>query len=414
MRILLLRQTFDPEPALKGLVFAKELVKHGHEVEVLTGFPNYPGGKVYPGYRIRSWQKESIDGISVIRVPLYPSHDQSGVRRVVNYSSFGLSSALLGPFLVRKPDVVYVYNLVTLGLASYIQRMLHGCKVVYDIQDLWPDSVTVSGMMPNRLVQKVLGKLCNSVYMRADRIVALSPGMKSTLVEHGLPSDKIDVIYNWCDEDAICFAADKNRSVKKELGFDGHFNVVFAGTMGKMQSLSSVLDAANMLRHSNPRVKFTFVGGGVDVETLMVRATQLRLPNVQFLPRRPTSEIGMVLSAADALLVHLKDDPLFGITIPSKIQAYLCVGRPVIVGVTGDAADLVTRAKAGISCRPEDSHSIADAVQRLASMDNAGLSELGANGRRFYDRELSFAAGVRQFDRVFRTALDDSGTKQCE
>ena len=147
MRILFLTQWFQPEPSIKGLPFAKALRDRGHEVEVLTGFPNYPGGKVYPGYRVRLWQSEIMEGIRVHRVALYPSHDKSALRRMGNYLSFALTSATIGPFLVRRPDVVYVYNLVTLGLTSRLLQLIYGCPVVYDIQDLWPDSVSGSGML---------------------------------------------------------------------------------------------------------------------------------------------------------------------------------------------------------------------------------------------------------------------------
>jgi hypothetical protein len=148
MKILLLTQWFQPEPFFKGLSFAKALKSRGHDVEVLTGFPNYPGGKLYPGYRVRLWQRESVDGIRVNRVALYPSHDRSGLKRMLNYLSFGLSAALIGPLLVQKPDVIYVYNLVTLGPAAYLLRFFYGCPVVYDVQDIWPDSVVDLHEMP--------------------------------------------------------------------------------------------------------------------------------------------------------------------------------------------------------------------------------------------------------------------------
>ncbi|MEN6372103.1 MAG: glycosyltransferase family 4 protein [Armatimonadota bacterium] len=404
MRILLLTQWFQPEPNFKGIQFAKALTDCGHEVEVLTGFPNYPGGRLYPGYKVRPWQKEVIDGIRVIRVALYPSHDRSGLRRLLNYSSFGLSSAILGPFLIHKPDVIYVYNLVTLGFASTLLKILNRCKCLYDIQDLWPDSVTASGMLP-KSASSMLDKFSNAVYRKADHIAVLSPGMKATLVDRGLAPDDIDVIYNWCDEGAIQFTSEEVQAVKEELGFNGHFNVVFAGTMGKMQALDTVIDAASLLKRKLPHVKFTLIGGGIEADHLKMKVSELGLQNVQILPRRPVSEIGAVLQATDVLLVHLKDDPLFRITIPSKIQAYLYAGKPIIVGVEGDASQLVVNANAGIPCKPEDSRSVADVVERFACMDQKTLDDMGAMGRSFYDKELSFAAGVSKFDKLFRSLM---------
>ena len=164
MRILILSQFFDPEPIVKGLPFARELSRRGHAVEVLTGFPNYPGGKLYPGYRLRPWQREVLDGIPVHRVALYPSHDGSAVRRTANYASFALSAAVAGPFLVRKPDVVYVYHPpATVGLPALVFRALRGCPVVYDVQDLWPDSVASSRMVGSPWIIKALDRWCRLV-----------------------------------------------------------------------------------------------------------------------------------------------------------------------------------------------------------------------------------------------------------
>src|SRR5271165_3505961 len=151
MKILMLTQWFQPEPTFKGLPLARALRDRGHEVEVLTGFPNYPGGKLYPGYRVQPWRREIMDGIRVNRVALYPSHDRNAMGRILNYLSFGATSALVGPWVVRKPDVIHVFNLVTLDVASRLLGLLKGARVVLDVQDLWPESLAASGMMNNRL-----------------------------------------------------------------------------------------------------------------------------------------------------------------------------------------------------------------------------------------------------------------------
>jgi glycosyltransferase involved in cell wall biosynthesis len=241
------------------------------------------------------------------------------------------------------------------------------------------------------------------VYRTASKIVVLSPGFKEELVRRSVPEEKIEVIYNWCDEGQIPNPP-KNELLAKELGFSGRFNVLFAGTMGKAQALEAVLDAAGRIGGRIPEIQFIFVGGGIDVDRLQEIARERRLNNVLFLPRRPVSEIGEVLNLADVLLVHLKDDPLFRITIPSKIQAYLAVGRPVLVGVRGDAADLVRRAGAGVDCLPENPESLSEAVEKFYRMPRALLDEMGDNGRRYYQKELSLSAGVSRFEEVFQAA----------
>jgi len=358
MRILMLSQWFDPEPAFKGLVFAKALRERGHEVEILTGFPNYPGGKVYPGYRIRFIQREDMEGIPVIRVPLYPSHDTSAIRRVANYATFALSAATIGTAAVKPADVMYVYHPpATVALPAIMIRGMRRIPLVYDIQDLWPDTLNATGMVNSRFLLGLVDRWCRRVYRAASKIVVLSPGLKEVLVRRSVPEEKIEVIYNWCDEGKIP-KTPKNESLAKELGFSGRFNVLFAGTMGKAQALEALLDAAGRIEGRIREVRFVFVGGGIEVDRLQKIARERRLTNVLFLPRRPVSEIGEILNLADVLIVHLKDDPLFRITIPSKIQAYLAVGRPILAGVRGDAAELVRMAGAGVVCQPENPESI--------------------------------------------------------
>lgn len=403
MRILMLTQWFDPEPFFKGLSFAKELKKLGHEVEVLTGFPNYPGGKLYDGYRIQSLYREQMDGIPVLRVPLYPSHDNSHVKRIANYTSFAFSSAILGTFLTKPADVMYVYHPpATVGLPASIISLLRKVPFVYDIQDLWPDTLSATGMLGNSTALKIVDKWCRLIYRRASKIVVLSPGFKDILIKKGVPKEKIEVIYNWCDENQIQ-TAKCDKDLAHSLGLAGRFNVIFAGTIGKAQALDAVLEAAGILASQQPSIQFVFVGGGIDVDRLKQKTKDMRLTNVLFLPRRPVSQIGEILDLADVLLVHLKDDPLFKITIPSKIQTYMAVGKPILVGVRGDAVAMVEKANAGISCIPEDPRSIVESVEKLFAMPRAQLEAMGNNGRKFYETELSLNIGARRFVEIFKS-----------
>ena len=400
MRILFVTQWFQPEPFFKGLPFAKKLKELGHDVEVLTGFPNYPGGTLYSGYRVRLYQREVMQGIPIHRVPLFPSHDRSGLKRIINYLSFSLSALFLGPFMVRKPDVVYVYNLVTLAWAAVILKKLHRCKIVFDIQDLWPESVSNSGMLANSLCLHILKKWCDWAYRRADKIAVLSPGFKSALVERGVSKNRIEVIYNWCEEIG-------NSPWKREGGLADQFhinhtfNVVFAGTMGVLQGLDTVLETARLAMRDLPDSRFVLVGGGTEVDRLKAKAVQMCLDNLIFIPRLPPHQMGMIWAVADILLVHLVDDPLFRITIPSKTQAYLSTGIPIVMAVRGDAADLLSRSQAGCTCPPENPTAMLAAVKRLHDMPISGRKRLGRNGKQFYERSLSFGRGCQKFLELF-------------
>lgn len=409
MRILLLSQWFDPEPSLKGLAFARALVARGHEVEVLTGFPNYPGGKVYPGYRVRPWRRETKDGIRINRVALYPSHDRSGLKRMANYLSFALCASLFGPWLVRRPDVVYAYHPpLTTSLPAWTLKLTKRAPVVYDIQDLWPDTLGATGMVRDGLLVRALGRWAGWAYRMVDRVVVLSPGFKRRLVERGVPPEKVDVVLNW--NDARQEPTAPNLAFAREHGLTERFTVMFAGSLGPAQALDAVLDAAKLC----PEADFAFVGAGFERARLEARARDEGLANVRFLGQQPMEAMGGILPLADALLVHLRDDPLFEITIPSKTQAYLACGVPVIMAVRGDAADLVREAGAGPVVPPEDAAALAEAVRGLAAMLPAERKRMGERGRAYYERRLAMDVGVAAFEAAFEKAVGARGKRALE
>lgn len=399
-RVLLLTQWFDPEPTFKGLVFARELVRQGFEVEVLTGFPNYPGGKVYPGYRIQWLQREVIDGVQITRVPLYPNHDQSAIKRVLNYASFAASATIYGVFMAKRADVVYAYHPpLTVGMAASLIKLLRRVPVVYDIQDMWPDTLRATGMLNNARALSVVARVCRWVYRRMDHIVVLSPGFKRLLQERGVPEHKLSVIYNWADEAALAAPVGQVPAAFPQAD---KFRILFAGNMGKAQALDAVLDAAALLQQRGSRVCWVMLGGGVEVERLKAQAVHRQLRNVVFLPAVPMAEVGAYLKEADALLVHLRKDPLFEITIPSKTQAYMAVGKPLLMAVNGDAADLVRQSGAGVVAESESAEALTHAAEQLAALPVNDLAAMGSKAQGFYREQLALAEGVRKFGEIFK------------
>lgn len=401
MRVLLITQWFDPEPGAKGLVFARELIRNGFEVEVVTGFPNYPGGKIYPGYKVKLIQRERIDGVDVTRLPLFPSHDKSVIKRIFNYSSFAFSALIYGIFIAKRADVMYAYHPpLTVGISASIIRLFRGFPLVYDIQDMWPDTLRATGMLNNPRILKLIDWICNWVYGRVDRIVVLSPGFKRLLVERNVPESKVDIIYNWADEKSLIYP---KSGLPLNFPRTTQFKIVFAGNVGKAQALDAVLDAAKILQNRKSKVCFVILGGGVEVSRLKLYAKNLSLDNLVFLPPVPMSEVGSVLVAADVLMVHLKKDPLFEITIPSKTQAYMAVGKPLLMAVNGDAADLVRQSNCGLIAESENPQSIADAAQSLANMCSSDLQNMGARASQFYQENLGIKVGVNKFSTIFKT-----------
>lgn len=409
IRVLLLTQWFDPEPTFKGLVFARELVRQGFEVEVLTGFPNYPGGKVYPGYKINLLQREVVDGVQVTRVPLYPNHGQSAIKRVLNYASFAASALVYGLFVAKRADVIYAYHPpLTVGITASLIRLFRRIPVVYDIQDMWPDTLRATGMIRNPRALNAVEAVCQWVYRRVDHIVVLSPGFKRLLMQRGVPEGKVEVIYNWADEAAL---ATPQGQLPASFPGPEHFRIVFAGNMGKAQALDAVLDAAALLQTRGSRVCFVMLGGGVEVERLKRRTSQQLLRNVVFLPPVPMAEVGTMLNAADALLVHLRKDPLFEITIPSKTQAYMAVGKPLLMAVNGDAADLVLQSGGGVVAVSESAEALAAAAESLSELAPDQLHAMGQKAQCYYREHLALQVGVAGFGAIFRRLASNTQSK---
>jgi len=405
-KILLLTQWFDPEPTFKGLVFAKELVQQGFDVEVVTGFPNYPSGKIYDGYSVKLLHRETIEGVQVTRVPLYPSHDSSPLKRVFNYISFAFTALCYCLFFARRADVMYVYHPpLTTGVVAVVVRFFRKIPVVYDVQDMWPDTLKSTGMINNERVLNIIGWVANWVYKRVDRIVVLSPGFKRLLIQRQVDENKIDIIPNWCAENSIKSQA----TIAPPTGMPPkeYFKVLFAGNIGKAQALDVVVQIARNIERQYPHVAFVFLGAGVQLNQLKQKAKACK--NIYFIPQVSMHRVGEYLKEADVLLVHLKDDPLFEITIPSKTQAYMAAGKPIIMGVKGDAADIINNAKCGIVIEPENSIELADAVIHLQSLNNKSLNELGKNSFDYYQNNLSLEIGVKSFANIFDDVIHIKG-----
>lgn len=402
-RILIITQWFDPEPTFKGILFAKELVDRGFDVEVVTGFPNYPGGNLYEGYKIKLIQKETIDGVSVTRVPLFPSHDKSKLGRIFNYSSFALSSLLYGLIFAKRPDVIYVYHPpLPASISALIIKLFRRVPVVLDIQDIWPDTLQATGMINNLRLLGVISKVCDLVYSSVTKIVVLSPGFKKLLIDRGVPNSKIEIIYNWADEKVI---RNKITNTPKELAHIKGFKILFAGNVGQAQGLNVILEAALSFKDEILKPQFLILGGGLQLNDLKRRADDLKLTNVHFLPAVTMEKVGGFLSAADALLIHLNSNPLFKVTIPGKTQAYMAAGKPIIMGVSGDASNLVLRADCGVCFEPEKPADLVQVVKILMLLPPTEIQKLGVNSERFYDEHLSVKVGVDSFVKIFNEVI---------
>ncbi|XXT21136.1 glycosyltransferase family 4 protein [Sorangium sp. So ce429] len=403
VRILLLSQWYHPEPVARPHLLAAALAARGHEVTAVTAFPSYPHGRIYPGYRQRLWDVEHTDGTRVIRLPSYPDHSRSRVRRTLNYASFAASTALLGPALSGPADVAWVHNPPpSLAIAASWLAALRGIPWVYEVQDLWPETAAASGMLDNRLVLAGIDRVNRALYRRAAAITVISPGLARAVSQRGASTGKVHLIPNWAD-DRIYRPVEPDPQLAAEHGLSGRFVVLFAGNMGAAQALSSVLDAADRLRDLTD-VRFVMVGDGIDAQRLQREAAARALSNVVFIGQQPHERMPHFFALADVLLSHLRRDPCFEITIPSKIPAYMAAARPVLVAAHGDPADLVRDSGAGLACEPEDPAALADAVRRLHGMTPEARRAMGEAGRRYFLRWFTRDSLVRRYEEVFAGA----------
>jgi glycosyltransferase involved in cell wall biosynthesis len=391
MRILYLTQWFEPEPHMvKGLKFARALKAAGHEVTVVTGFPNYPTGRLYPGYRLKLIQREQIDGVDVIRLPLYPSHDNSSVRRSLNFLSFFVSVLAWLLFRRERFDRAYVFHPpITVGLAAAIVGLVRPLPFILDIQDLWPDTLAAVDMAGGRRLMRPIGWLCAFVYRRAHAIVAQCEAMRAVLQARGVPAEKLVTIHNWADVEPAGLERPTPLAPDR-------FVVVYGGNLGKAQGLGAVIEAAARLKTRRPDILIRLYGDGVDASALRAQAQALDLDNLEIHPRVGKSEISELFARADALLVHLADHPLFAITVPTKVQAYLATGRPIAAGIAGEGARLLADSGAAVVAPPGDPDALAKAIATLADTPADTRRRMGLQGRSYYQRNMAFQCGMHR------------------
>lgn len=400
----ILSQWFDPEtgPAALPGVYARALVSEGRSVEVLTGFPNYPDGTIYAGYQQSARHREVPSaGVSVTRVPLYASHDASGVRRGLNYLSFALSSSLLGWGALRRCTAVWVYNSpVTVSLPLLIHTRWGRRPYFLHVQDIWPDSLLASGMIPvkgllPRLAVGAIRRVVALTERRAAVIGVISPSVKSLILERNPRLDPSKVVYvpNPTDESVF---SDVRGMTGRELptgDWTGTFTFMYIGALGALQRLDHVIDAFAGLNRDD--VSLVLVGDGTARESLEAKVSSEGVTNVYFTGRIAKDLVVDYLAASDVQVVSLADEPFLRSTTPSKIPTTLASGRPILAHLSGDGAQLIEDAGAGLVAPSGDVLAVRRHMSQLVDADRSDLDEMATSGLTYYRNHLSAAAAAR-------------------
>ncbi len=404
MRILVLADNYKPEivaTSFRTHEHAKVWLAEGHEVTVVTCVPNWPKGRVFDGYRNRLYQEEWIDGVRVIRLWSYITANQGFFKRTLDYVSYMLSATA---FCWRYPkfDVVLATSpQFFTAVAGWLVSRLRRRPWVFELRDLWPESIKAVGASKSRLID-ALERLELFLYRKADRVVALTNAFKENLKQRGISREKIDVVTNGVDLEH--FQPTKVSHLgRQRLGISQDaFVVGYIGTTGMAHGLDTLLDAAEILR-SRRDVCFLIMGDGAQRKALEKRARDRKLSNVIFADPVPHKEIPIYYAALDVSLVHLKPDPLFKLVIPSKIFECMAMAKPILMAVEGEAAEIVAEAQCGLCIRAGDSHAMADAVDQLAN-DSVALARMGHRGRQAviarYSRRIKAKAVLRSLESV--------------
>ena len=369
MKILFLTENFPPEVnAIASRVYERALhwVKDGHEVTVITSFPNFPQGKIYPGYRQRLIQRETISGISVVRVPTYVARNEGVLLRTFDFVTFMVSACCAAPFVPRSDVVVATSPQFFCAIAGWIISIFKRRPFVLELGDLWPASIAAVGAMKHGTLLRMIERLELFLYRRSAAVVTLTAAFKQNLVSRHIDAGKIFVVINGVDLDRFA-PRPRDTELAARTGLNGCFVVGYVGTHGMAHDLANAVRAAALLRERVPHFRLLFVGDGATKRGLQQLAAELQLGNVLFVEPQPKDAMPRWWSICDMALIHLKDDPVFAEVIPSKIFESMAMGLPqLFCGPRGEGSEIVERAGSGVCVPPAQPELLADAIEMLS------------------------------------------------
>ena len=389
MHILIVSQYFWPEN-FRINDLALGLLERGHQVTVLTGVPNYPDGSFFDGYGYFNKQQD-YHGVKVVRVPLIPRGNGGGLQLALNYLSFAVTASVFGPLLCKgKFDQIYVFepSPITVGIPALILKKLKSAPVLFWVQDLWPESLSATGAVKSKAVLALVAHLVKFIYQRCDRILIQAKSFSNSVQQYG--GEKTKIVYFPNSAESL-FTMPSTTFVSIPPLPEG-FKVMFAGNIGAAQDFETIICAAEKL-HSHKDIHWVIVGDGRMRAWSEAEVKKRGLSNnVHFLGRYPLEAMPSFFSHADALLVTLKKEPIFALTIPSKIQSYLACGRPVIAALDGEGANVIEEAGAGFTCPGGTPDVLAQTVLKMYKTSKHEREKMGENGREYYktnfDRDM--------------------------
>ena len=386
MRTLIVSQYFWPESFRINDV-AKTLVEKGIEVEVLTCKPNYPSGKTLLGYPAWNCQQEIHEGAQIHRIPFFPRGNSAWCLGL-NYLSFIVSGVFFAPWLLRKKkfDVIFVYapSPILQAIPAIFLGWLKGCPVVLWVQDLWPESLSATGYVKNRVLLKLVELVVRFIYRHVDLLLVQSRAFEAPVrtLAAGTP------IEYYPNSVADAFTMAITNEVPIIPGFGEGFSVMFAGNIGMAQAVGVMVEAASLLKNYRD-IHFIVLGDGSSRQWMLKEVEKRALKNLHLPGRFPIETMPGFMQKASALLVTLTDQPIFAATVPNKVQAYLAAGKPIIACLNGEGARLVVEAGAGLATPAEDAKALAETILQLYSLTPVERKNMGENGRQYFQKHFN-------------------------
>jgi glycosyltransferase involved in cell wall biosynthesis len=396
MKILVVSQYFWPEGFIINDI-VRTLDELGHEVVVATGKPNYPDGKIFDGYCAKGTQRERyLEKIDVLRVPLWPRGKGGAKNLILNYLSFVLAGLLFLPWMLRKREfdaiLIFAPSPILQAIPAIPLKWLKKAKLALWVQDLWPESLAATGFVRNPHVLRVVGWLVRGIYHCCDTLLVQSQAFVEPVLRYADPK-KIVYYPNSMDVRPLA----ETVSIPSELSdfLEAHFCVVFAGNLGTAQALDTLVQAAEHLKE-DADIRLVVVGSGSRLAWLQAQKTLLALDNLVLVGRYPPQSMPQIFERSAALLVSLNAEAIFAQTVPSKIQAYLAAGRPIIACLNGEGARIIQEAGAGVSSPAEQVLPLVAAIREMYSLSDAEREAMGEAGRAYFDRNFDMDTQVRR------------------
>jgi len=402
MRILIVTQYFWPEN-FRINDLAVSLVQKGHEVTVMTGIPNYPGGRYFTEYGLFKNSRQEYHGVKILRLPIIPRGRGGNLRLIVNYLSFVVSGFVFVPFVCRRKfDLIFVYGLspVTVALPAILLKRIKPVPLFFWVQDLWPESLFATGAVKSSLFLKLVKKLVHFIYHECSLILVQSKAFIPSILSFGVDSSRIAYFPNSAEELYHPLELESDAIERKKI--PQGFIVMFAGNIGAAQDFSTIISTADKLRdHSD--IYWVIIGDGRRRQCVEDEVAARNLGhNFIFLGRHPAELMPRYFALADVLLVTLRNEEIFKLTIPSKVQSYLACAKPIIASLVGEGARIIEESRAGFACSPENPSALAELVLKVYHIDERERREMGLKGRKYFENNFCRSKLINQLDDLIK------------